>query len=130
MAGRQLPPSPGVPARLASSRAARRRAEGSRRESPGRVPAVSVDLGRHRKTTTSTSNQAVLNGTSIAASGPALSGPRGPVTPVFKLCFHLCFGGSGPFVGVCDLGASALPLAADRSGPPVLLSLWLSATAK
>jgi hypothetical protein len=31
-----------------------------------------------------------------------VSGPRGPVTSVFKLCFP----GSAPFVGVCDLGAS------------------------
>jgi hypothetical protein len=40
-----------------------------------------------------------------------VSGPRGPVTPVFKLCFR----SSQPFVGVCDLGGSG---AAARRRPP------------
>ena len=56
-------------------------------------------------------------------AGPAVSGPCGPVTPVFKLCFR----SSERFAGVFDLGASAQPLAFDRCHSPVLLSLMLSA---
>jgi hypothetical protein len=47
----------------------------------------------------------------VAQAHKSVSGSRGPVAPVFKLCFR----GSPPFVGVSDLDASA---ASARRGPP------------
>jgi hypothetical protein len=47
----------------------------------------------------------------VAQAHKSVSGPRGPVAPVFKLCS----GSSAPFVGVSDLDASA---ASARRGPP------------
>jgi hypothetical protein len=53
----------------------------------------------------------------------AVSGPRGPVAPVFKLCFAV----QSRSQASLTRAPPAQPHAAGRRRSPVLLSLWLSA---